>query len=125
MLTEYVMLTGGHCTSECGAVNHNTWVGFDPEITFPDTVVDDATRIAYMDALWPLGQAIPHPQYIDFAEWPNTYDVGVILFDEPVTWPEYGELPEIGLLETLVKGQPRIDTAVAQDFVVSYLTHQP
>jgi hypothetical protein len=109
MLTPHVMLTAGHCTSEGGVPNYKTWVSFDPQITFPEDVVDDESRIEYMDANWISGTAIPHPDYNDYAEWPNTYDVGVILFDEAVTRPEYGQLPEIGLLATLVKGEARKD----------------
>lgn len=108
LLAPAVMLTAGHCTEEYGEQNYNTWVSFDPEISFPGVTNYDEL-IDYLNANWIKGTAIPHPQYDDFAQWPNTYDVGVVLLDEEVILDQYGALPEPGLLDTLVKGQGRKD----------------
>ena len=107
LLSPTVMLTAGHCTEEAGEPNFRTWVSFEPEIVLDPTGYPDV--FAYLDAEWITGEAIPHPSYDDFAEWPNTYDVGVVLLDEPVVLDEYGALPELGLLDTLTKGQGRKD----------------
>lgn len=108
LLSPTVMLTAGHCTEENGVSNLRTWVSFDPEISFEGA--DEYSDIfAYLDAEWITGTAIPHPQYQDFAEWPNTYDVGVVILDTGVNLDEYGALPELGLLDTLTKGQGRKD----------------
>lgn len=108
LLSPTVMLTAGHCTEEFGEPNFRTWVSFDPEISFPGVTNRDEL-IEYLNANWIKGTAIPHPQFDDFAEWPNTYDVGVVLLDEEVILDQYGELPPLGLLDTLVKGQGRKD----------------
>jgi hypothetical protein len=107
LLSPTVLLTAGHCTSEYGTPNFRTWVSFDPQITFEG--VDPDHLIEYLDAEWITGTAIPHPDFNDFAEWPKTYDVGVVLLDTPYMLGEYGELPDIGLLESLTKGQGRKD----------------
>jgi hypothetical protein len=59
------------------------------------------------------GTAYPHPLYDDYNEFPNTYDVGVVVLDEAVYLDEdmYGELPGLGLLDTLTQGRGRRDRA--------------
>ncbi len=108
LLSPTVMLTAGHCTEEFGEPNFRTWVSFDPQITFEGADEYDDV-FAYLDAEWIQGQAIPHPQFDDFAMWPNTYDVGVVILDTAVELDEYGTLPELGLLDALTKGQGRKD----------------
>jgi hypothetical protein len=44
-----------------------------------------------------------NPNYDDFATFPNTSDVGIVVLDQPVLLDTYGELPEPGLVETLYK----------------------
>jgi hypothetical protein len=107
LLSPTVMLTAGHCTEEAGTANFRTWVSFEPEIILDPEGYSDI--FAYLDAEWITGQAIPHPLYDDFAEWPNTYDVGVVILSSSVDLTEYGVLPELGLLDTLTKGQGRKD----------------
>lgn len=108
LLSPTVMLTAGHCTEEGGQANFQTWVSFDPEITFEG--LDDYDDLyEYLDAEWITGVAIPHPEFNDFATWPNTYDVGVVILDTAVELDEYGALPELGLLDRLTKGQGRKD----------------
>ena len=63
------------------------------------------------------GQAHPYPLYDDYREFPNTYDVDVVVLDEPYNLPagQYGQLPALGLLDTLARGQvwrDRVFTAV-------------
>ncbi len=108
LLSPTVMLTAGHCTEEGGLANFHTWVSFDPQITFEGR--DDYDSLyEYLDAEWIRGVAIPHPQFDDFATWPKTYDVGVVILETPVALDEYGALPELGLLDELTKGQGRKD----------------
>lgn len=110
LLSPTVMLTAGHCTSEYGTPNFRTWVSFDPEISLDYEAHGYPDVFAYLNAEWITGTAIPHPQFADFAEWPSTYDVGVVLLDTPFELDDgYGALPDIGLLETLTKGQGRKD----------------
>ncbi len=87
LLSSTVMVTAGHCTSS----NLRTYVTFDP-------IVTNATQ-------WIPATAIPHPQYNDYAQFPNTYDVGVVLLERKVKLDTYGQLPPLGLLD-LVMQQP-------------------
>jgi len=111
LLSPKVVLTAGHCTEEYGLANFNTWVSFDSEITFPPDLdlYDDEAFKAYLDRNFIKGEAIPHPGYDDFGEFPNTYDVGVVILKRPVRMESYGALPELYLLDTLIQGQDRRD----------------
>jgi hypothetical protein len=103
LLSPTVVLTAGHCTEEAGTVNINTWVRNDPNI---DAAIATerpsypSTR-AWLDATWSSGEAIPHPQYNDYAQFPDTYDVGVVILDEPIYVAEYGALPTLGQFDYL------------------------
>ena len=113
LLSPDVVLTAGHCTEEFGVTNSDTWVSFESEIVFPPDLDldDDEAFKAYLDANFIHGQAYPHPSYDDFGEFPNTYDVGVVVLDEPYDLPadQYGQLPPLGLLDELTKGLGRKD----------------
>lgn len=107
LLSPTVVLTAGHCTEEFGVPNYHTWVSFESEIVFPpdlDLDDDDAFK-AYLDKNFMKGQAFPHPDYDDFSEFPNTYDVGVVVLKKPVKMDTYGALPELYLLDSLLRGQ--------------------
>jgi hypothetical protein len=95
LMSPTVLLTAGHCTEEAGIANFNTWVKFTPVIDFPNRSAYP-TLAAYLDDKkngWIKGQAIAHPQYDDFAQFPETFDVGVVLLDKRVTMDTYGALP--------------------------------
>ena len=92
LLTPYVVLTAGHCTEGAGVANSATYVRNDADI---DAAINSELPgypgvTAWLNATWVRGQAVPHPQYNDYAEFPNTYDIGVILLDEPIYVAEYG-----------------------------------
>jgi hypothetical protein len=95
LLTPYVVLTAGHCTESGGQVNLGTWVRNDADIDelFVSERPNYPSLGAWLDATWSSGQAVPHPEFNDYAQFPNTYDVGVVLLDEPIFVDEYGELP--------------------------------
>lgn len=103
LMSPTVLLTAGHCTEEAGVANLRTWVKFDPRITFPGRA-GYPSLAAYLDDPkngWVAGTAVPHPQYDDFAEFPMTYDIGVVLLKKRVTAETYGALPPVGFLETI------------------------
>jgi hypothetical protein len=110
LISPTVMLTAGHCVEEKGKTNDETWVRFTEDAlagraSYPNTR-------AWLRAEWiPAKRVIPHPQYNDFAAFPNTFDVGLVILKEPVYLKTYGKLPEIGLLERL-SGQNKLFTAV-------------
>ena len=106
MLSPTVMLTAGHCVEEAGVANVRTWVTFAPNVSIQSGCSSRKCLNKWLDDPkngWIRGTAIPHPQYNDFAGWPNapTYDVGVVKLATAVSLPVYGELPSLGFLETI------------------------
>ena len=99
LLSPTIMVTAGHCTSTNGVPNLYTWVSFEPNITFPPGPIS----LAYLNKNWIKATAIPHPQYDDYAQFPNTYDVGVVVLKKGVDLATYGELPPLGLLDLVAK----------------------
>lgn len=103
LLSPTVVLTAGHCTESGGVVNLATWVSFESVIDLSDWNRDKQSIQDYLNKSkkWISGQAIPHPEYADFAGFPNTHDVGVVILDKPVKMTEYGELPSLGQFDYL------------------------
>jgi hypothetical protein len=101
------MVTAGHCTATAGQKNLGTWVSFEPSITFAG-YEKYGSWIDYFDKEWIKADVVPHPQYSDYAAFPNTYDVGVVLLKRAVRSTTYGALPPLGLLDLVVK-QPARD----------------
>jgi hypothetical protein len=103
LLSPTLVLTAGHCTEEAGAVNINTWVRNDPDLdaAFTTERPGYASTRAWLNATWSKGQAIPHPQYNDYAQFPDTFDVGVVLLETPIYVAEYGALPTLGQFDYL------------------------
>ena len=94
LISPNIVLTAGHLTY--GANGARVWFEnyVDPESHYPGPG-DDAIE----------GTPYTHPNYIgsggpglnDY----NWVDVGLVLLDEPVEMDEYGELPDIGIVDTL------------------------
>lgn len=99
LIDEDVVLTAGHCTDffdQAGftevlvtfdaeaAVNKQTWEPVEGEGTW------------YEAHTW-----VTHPDYVE-AEWPFTYDYGLVLLDDEVTDIEPANLPTPGLIDELV-----------------------
>ena len=105
LLSPTVMLTAGHCTEEGGVLNLRTWVKFDENITVNSGCNGDRKCLdAYLDNSkngWIKGTPHPHPQYDDYAQFPATYDAGIIVLSKAVKMPVYGELPSLNFLETI------------------------
>jgi hypothetical protein len=103
LLSPTVMLTAGHCTESAGVKNLGTWVTFGRAVdtdaivnrdrskypTLPDFLDDPANG-------WIKADAYPHPDYADFAGFPNTRDVGVVVLRTAKTMAAYGMLPSLG-----------------------------
>lgn len=109
MLSPTVMLTAGHCTESGGVVNEETWVKFTPAISLPGRS-NYPTLKAYLDDEaangWIKGDAVPHPLYNDYAQFPKTYDVGLVILRHPVPGlTQFGTLPPLGFLETIAHGK--------------------
>ena len=103
LVTPSVLVTAGHCTSEGGVRNLNTWVKFSPSISFPG--YENYSSLGdYLDDKkngWTKGEAFPHPNYRDYAQFPLTYDVGVVVLRQRISMNVYGALPPEGFLTTI------------------------
>jgi len=95
LLTPYVVLTAGHCTEGGGQVNSLTYVRNDADIdaAIANELGGYPSVTSWLDATWVKGQAVPHPNYDDYAEFPDTYDIGLVLLEQPVYVSEYGAMP--------------------------------
>lgn len=110
LLSPTVMLTAGHCVESRGHTNDVTYVRFTEDALAG--IGDYGSLQAWLDAEWILAaEVIPHPQFNDFAGFPNTYDVGLAILSEAVNLDTYGALPEVGLLQNL-NSKNRLFTAV-------------
>jgi hypothetical protein len=104
LLTPWVVLTAGHCTEGGGVANSETYVRNDTDI---DAAIANELPgypgglTAWLNNEWSPGEAVPHPQYNDYAEFPDTYDIGLILLEKPIYVAEYGEIPLPGQFDYL------------------------
>ena len=123
LLTSTVFLTAGHCTSgetteegeeippptsarvyfqqDAGA-NYDPETELDPVTGYPETCAGDTFGDVCMTSneLYNYG-------FDDFAGFPNTKDVGLVILDEPIELPEYGALANPGFLDKLATKRGR------------------
>lgn len=97
LLSPTVVLTAGHCTWQTSAAR--AW--FEPEIDDPAFPSGGGTAIE--------GTAYTHPGFDDFASYPNTSDIGVVVLDQPVHGVAYATLPELGSLDALDQRRGRTE----------------
>ncbi len=123
MIDTTVFITAGHCVYAVGLDGELTatlrdgndaWVNLDTAIDltgagFP--VFDPADpyqpRADFLndDPDWTRAESVSaHPAYADFAGYPNTSDIGVVILSEALTVSRYASLPEVGEANTLVLG---------------------
>lgn len=108
MISPRVMLTAGHCVEEAGNTNDLTYVRFEEDAL--SGIGNYASLQDWFNAEWmAVDTVIPHPQYNDYAEFPNNYDIGVVILSQPY-YPAngFGQIPSLGFLENL-RGQDRQD----------------
>lgn len=111
-------LTAGHCadTAEGAAsarvyfqqdagANYNSALGYDPVTGYPDFCAPgtEGTLCVTSDELYNYG-------FANFAGFPNTHDAGLVILDQPIDLPEYGQLPKAGQLDTLATKRGLKDT---------------
>ncbi|HEX9669227.1 MAG TPA: trypsin-like serine protease [Thermoanaerobaculia bacterium] len=89
LLTSTVFLTAGHCTF--GTDDARVW--FESPIADPSYPFGGGTSVG--------GTPFTHPDFNNFAGFPNTSDVGIIVLDSPVVMGTYGALPAIGAINSL------------------------
>ncbi len=119
LLTPTVFLTAGHCTDQDAEVspvsarvyfqqdagaNYDPETGVDPISGYPETCAAGTLGVtcATSDELYDYG-------FDNFAGFPNTRDVGLIILDQPITLSEYGSLAAPGTLDSLATERGRQD----------------
>ena len=110
LISPTVLLTAGHCTGidpELGYGPSSAMVWFDAG---PITVdanwssgvsCDSFPFTGYPCAGGSAGIPIPHPDWNGYLTIPNTHDIGVVVLDQPVSMSEYGEIANLGYLDSL------------------------
>lgn len=91
LISPTVFLTAGHCT-EAPAARATIWFAEDV-----DNTPDFGTPAGYPYEGDVDGTTFTHPDYNPAAFF--LYDLGVVVLDEPMVMDEYGELPELGVLD--------------------------
>jgi secreted trypsin-like serine protease len=106
LLSPTVFLTAGHCTDgattarvyfqqDAGA-NYNPVTQIDPVSGYPEACAAGTLGVtcATSDELYNYG-------FADFAGFPDTHDVGLVILDQAITLSEYGVLAPVGTLDSL------------------------
>ena len=93
LISPTVVLTAGHCTY--GTASAEVW--------FSDTAPTLAEILSGDYEAGVTGDTYAYPGYDDFATFPNTGDVGIVVLDKRVRMDTYGVLPTVGLVDTLYK----------------------
>ena len=105
LLSPTVFLTSGHCTA--GRARAQVWFGSQFDLD------SQAERAAgFPSSGGAAGTPYTHPKFAGGSDvldsFPNTYDVGVVVLDQPVSIGTYGAIPEPGFLDALAS-QPGQD----------------
>ncbi len=107
LLTSTVFLTAGHCSvgtstarvyfQQSVAANYDPQTGMDPVTGYPKDCGPGTLGVtcATSAEIYDYDFA---PAWRDF---PNTRDVGLVILDQPISMPEYGELATSGTLDAL------------------------
>jgi secreted trypsin-like serine protease len=117
LITPSVFLTAGHCTdATTGATSARLWfqqdagVGFDPVTGTPAPSGYPVSSDVTSHHLYNYG-------FANFAGFPNTKDVGLVVLDEPITQTDqaslvksYGSLVTVGALDRFAtrRGQQQV-----------------
>lgn len=111
-------LTAGHCADTAGGAasarvyfqqdagaGYDPALGEDPITGYPNTCAPgtEGTLCATSDELYNFG-------FDNFAGFPNIHDVGLVILDQPIALPEYGQLPAGDELSDLATARGRKDT---------------
>jgi secreted trypsin-like serine protease len=112
------LLTAGHCTDTAeGAASARVYFQQDAGAHFdPATQVDPITGYPETCAKGTLGTLCATSKrlfnygFANFAGFPNIHDVGLVILDQAISMPEYGRLPQAGVLDSLATARGKKDT---------------
>jgi len=112
LLTPTVFLTAGHCTdqdAEESPVTARVYFQQDAGANYdPETELDPVTGYPEFCAAGTLGVTCATSDQLydfgfdNFAGFPDIHDVGLVILDQPIALPEYGQLAEAGFLEDVL-----------------------
>jgi hypothetical protein len=119
-LSPTLYLTAGHCTE--GATDVEIFLGSGPiplGAGYPAAGADPCAGVTGYPCTGDVsGTPYTHPQYDPSAFY--LYDLGVVVLDEPVELPVYGELPTPGQLDSLEVRRSTTFTAVGYGLQKSF-----
>jgi len=114
-------VTAGHCTDTAeGAVSARVYfqqdagahfdpaTGVDPVTGYPETCASGTRGVVCATA-----KRIYNYGFANFAGFPNTRDVGVVILDQKIKLAEYGKLPQVGVLDDLARRSQETDFTVS------------
>lgn len=101
LISPTVFLTAGHCTF--GADHVEIWFQTDLEPTPASYGYPNTGQVG--------GTPQTHPEYDDAAFY--LHDLGVVILDEPVDMPVYGQLPALDQLDSFTKSAKKDATFTA------------
>jgi hypothetical protein len=126
-------VTAGHCTdAAAGVVTARVYFQQDAGAHYdPVTQLDPITGYPEFCAPGTLGTLCATSSKLfnygfdNFAGFPNTHDVGVVILDQAISLPEYGQLPQPGTLDNLGTARGRKDTVFTVSGYGLTLSTQP
>jgi hypothetical protein len=118
LLSPTVVLTAGHCTDDgsggtlatariwfqqdAGA-NYDKATAHDPVTGYPDSCT--GTGGDQLGVLCATSHRLFNYGFNDFAGFPNTHDVGIVILDQPISMPRYATLAGAQTLDALLKAR--------------------
>lgn len=114
LLSPKVFLTAGHCTGGPGegVASAQVWFSdFEPlgNYPFPTPRIPCTGFTGYPCTGGVRGTPTSHPQYNNFAGFPNTHDVGIVVLERAVRTRTVGVLPQLGFLDTFASKRGQQD----------------
>lgn len=108
-------LTAGHCTEGAASARvyfqQDAGAHFDPVLQIdPITGYPETCAAGTLGTLCATSDQLFNYGFANFAGFPNTRDVGLVILDQAISLAEYGQLPQPGALDGLGTARGTKDT---------------